>query len=87
METPTPLVSLLVPVYNRADLLAACLDSAIAQTTGDFEVVVVDGASTDGTWEVCRRYADADPRIRVYRDDENTGPVEGWWRCLKLARG
>lgn len=87
MSEHQPLVSLLVPAYNRADLLGECLDSALAQTLSDIEIVVVDGASTDGTWDVCLRYAASDPRIRIYRDDVNTGPVEGWWRCLELARG
>jgi len=82
-----PLVSLLVPVFNRADLLVPCLDSALAQTMPDFEVVVVDGASTDGTWDVCLRYAAADSRVRIFRDAVNTGPVRGWWRCVEEARG
>lgn len=82
-----PAVSLLVPVFNRAELLVPCLDSALAQTMPDFEVVVVDGASTDGTWEVCLRYAAADSRVRIFRDPVNTGPVRGWWRCVEEARG
>src|SRR6266508_5714193 len=82
-----PSVSLLVPVFNRADLIGPCLDSALAQTMGDLEVVVVDGASTDGTWEVCLRYAEADPRVRVIRESRNSGPVRGWWRCVEEAKG
>jgi glycosyltransferase involved in cell wall biosynthesis len=82
-----PAVSLLVPVFNRADLLGPCIDSALAQTMDDLEVVVVDGASTDGTWDVCRRYAEADRRVRVFRDTQNTGPVRGWWRCVEEASG
>jgi glycosyltransferase involved in cell wall biosynthesis len=54
---------------------------------GDLEVVVVDGASTDDTWDVCLQYADADPRVRVFRDPTNTGPVRGWWRCVEEAHG
>jgi glycosyltransferase involved in cell wall biosynthesis len=53
----------------------------------DFEVVVVDGASTDDTWKVCMRYAAADSRVRVFRDEVNAGPVRGWWRCVEEARG
>jgi len=82
-----PAVSLLVPTFNRAELLIPCLDSALAQTMPDLEVVVVDGASTDGTWQVCLRYAAADPRVRIFRDEVNTGPVRGWWRCVEEARG
>lgn len=77
----------MVPVFNRADLLGPCLDSALAQTMTDFEIIVVDGASTDGTWEVCQRYAAADPRVRVFRDPVNTGPPRGWWRCAEEAAG
>ena len=83
----SPAVSLLVPTFNRADLLAPCIESALAQTMTDLEVVIVDGASTDGTWDVCRRYAEADSRVRVFRDPVNTGPVRGWWRCVEEARG
>lgn len=83
----TPSVSLLVPVFNRADLLAECLDSALSQTVKDFEVIVVDGGSTDGTWDTCVRYAAADSRVRIFRDAVNSGPVRGWWRCLEEASG
>lgn len=82
-----PTVSLLVPVFNRVDLLGPCLDSALAQTMTDLEVVVVDGASTDGTWDVCLEYAKRDPRVRVFREHENRGPVRGWFECIQHARG
>jgi hypothetical protein len=82
-----PGVSLLVPVFNRKDLLRECLDSALAQTDEDLEVVVVDGASTDGTWDVCREYERADVRVRAIREEANRGPVAGWWRCLQEADG
>ena len=83
----TPAVSILVPVFNRAELLIPCIDSLLTQTMPDHEVVVVDGASTDGSWDVCLRYAAADSRVRVFRDEVNTGPVRGWLRCVEEARG
>lgn len=82
-----PTVSLLVPVYNREDLLVPCLESALAQTYQDLEVVVVDGASADGSWDVCSEFARRDPRVRAFRDLVNPGPVKGWWRCVEEARG
>lgn len=82
-----PTVSLMVPVFNRVNLLGACLDSALDQTVPDLEVIVVDGASTDGTWELCQRYASSDSRIRTFREETNRGPVPGWWRCIEEARG
>ena len=83
----TPSVSVLVPTFNRRDLVSACLRSALGQSMGDLEVIVVDGASTDGTWEVCESFARRDSRVRAYRDPVNLGPVPGWWRCVEEARG
>ena len=82
-----PLVSIMVPVYNRRQLLADCLKSALAQTCRDLEVVVVDNASSDGTWDVCREFARADSRVRIFRNSENIGPVRNWQRCFREARG
>lgn len=58
-------VSVIVPAYNAADTLAKTLDSVLAQTVPDWEVLVVDDGSTDGTVEVAERYAARDRRIRV----------------------
>jgi len=77
----------MVPVYNRRGLLAECLKSALAQTCRDLEVVVVDNASTDGTWDVCREFARLDSRVRIFRNTENIGPVRNWQRCFKEAQG
>jgi glycosyltransferase involved in cell wall biosynthesis len=82
-----PLVSIMVPVYNRRTLLADCLKSALAQTCRDLEVVVVDNASTDGTWELCQQFARADSRVRIFRNAENLGPVRNWQRCFREAQG
>jgi glycosyltransferase involved in cell wall biosynthesis len=82
-----PLVSVMVPVYNRRHLLGDCLKSALAQTCRDLEVVVVDNASTDGTWDVCREFARADSRVRIFRNAENLGPVRNWRRCFREAQG
>jgi len=81
------LVSVMVPVYNRRHLLPACLESALAQTLRDLELVVVDNASTDGTWEVCQEFARADSRVHIFRNAENIGPVRNWQRCFREARG
>lgn len=83
----TPLTSILVPVYQREGLITACVESALAQTWGDLEVVVVDNASTDGTWAVLQRLARADRRVRIFRNDVNIGPVRNWARCIAEARG
>lgn len=83
----TPRVSILIPVYNRESFIGPCIQSAIEQTITDIEVIVVDNASTDKTWEVCKTLARQDSRIRIFRNETNIGPVRNWLRCIDEARG
>lgn len=80
-----PLVSILVPVYNRENLVGRTLKAALAQTVADIEVIVVDNQSTDGTFDVCAGLAEYDKRIRLYRNDSNLGPVRNWMKCVEYA--
>ena len=80
-------VSICIPTYNGARYLASCLDSALAQTFTDFEVVVVDDGSTDGTLEIVQRYAESDERVRVWKNARNLGLVANWNRCVEVASG
>ena len=57
-------MSVIIPTYNRADMIAAAVDSVLAQTYTDFELIVVDDGSTDETESVVRRYAE---RVRYVR--------------------
>ena len=82
-----PKVSILIPVFNREDYIAECIQSALDQTFTDFEIVVVDNASDDGTWEVCQQFAAADRRVRIFRNETNIGPVRNWIRCAQEAMG
>jgi glycosyltransferase involved in cell wall biosynthesis len=82
-----PLVSVVVPVYNRAALLPRTLDSVLAQTYDHFECIVADNASTDGSVRVAEAYAREDPRIRVVRSPLNDGPVANWLRGTLATRG
>lgn len=82
-----PLVSVLVPTYNGEAFLRQALESALAQTYGDIEVLVGDDASTDGTAEIVDAAAAADRRVRVLRHAENVGPYENPRRLLQAARG
>jgi glycosyltransferase involved in cell wall biosynthesis len=78
-------VSVLVPCYRAESFVRRALDSVLAQTFDDWELVACDNASGDGTWDVLREYAARDGRIRVFRNDENVGPVGNWRRCASLA--
>lgn len=80
-------VSILIPAFNRKQFIGECIQSALDQTYTDLEVVVVDNASDDGTWEICQRFAARDQRVRVFRNDTNIGPVRNWKRCAKEATG
>ncbi len=83
----TPKVSILIPVFNRRQFIAECIQSALDQTFADFEVVVVDNASDDGTWEICQHFALQDPRVRVFRNETNIGPVRNWLAGIGQSRG
>ncbi|HEV7372959.1 glycosyltransferase family A protein [Arenibaculum sp.] len=80
-----PLVSVVIPAYNRADLLPRALDSVLAQDYPAFEVLVVDDGSTDGTAAVVAGYGD--PRIRYLPQDRNRGVAAARNRGLREARG
>lgn len=67
-----PRVSVILPAYNREDLVARAIDSVLAQTFTDFELIVVDDASKDGTRQVLERYRDH-PRLRLLLSDVNLG--------------
>ena len=82
-----PRVSIGVPVYNGEKYLAAALDSILAQTFTDFEVIVSDNASTDRTEQICREYAARDNRIRYVRQPKNRGMTWNFSHTVDLARG
>ena len=85
--TNEPLVSILVPTYNREKYIGACLQSALNQTYRNLEVIVVDNASSDSTWDIVGEIASQDQRVRRFRNEINLGPVRNWERCLAEARG
>jgi glycosyltransferase involved in cell wall biosynthesis len=82
-----PKVSFGMPVYNGAQKIAQALDSVLAQSLADFEVVISDNASTDATSEICRDYERRDPRVRYFRNERNLGVARNYNRVFDLARG
>jgi glycosyltransferase involved in cell wall biosynthesis len=77
----------LIPNYNYARYLREAIDSVLEQDWTDFELLIADNASTDGSSELVARYATHDPRIRVHRHQQNLGMVENFNWCLSQARG
>ena len=86
-EGTPPRLSIGLPVYNGARFVRATIDSILAQTFADFELIVCDNASTDATPQICAEYAARDPRVRVHRNDTNIGPSDNYNKALELARG
>jgi predicted O-linked N-acetylglucosamine transferase (SPINDLY family)/glycosyltransferase involved in cell wall biosynthesis len=82
-----PLVSILIHTYNRKKLLALAIESALAQTMTDFELVIADNASTDGAWEVCQEFATRDPRVRIFQNEINIGAGFNGLRAMSECRG
>lgn len=62
-----PIISIIIPVYNRPKLVAECLDSVLAQTNPSWECIVVDDGSIDNTWEILKKYNSQDIRFKIFK--------------------
>ena len=82
-----PKVSIGMPVYNGERFIRKAINSLLAQTFTDFELILSDNASTDKTEEICKEYADRDRRIRYFRQSENKDPLFNFEFVLQEARG
>ena len=80
-----PTISVCIPTYNAAPWIAATIDSVLAQTRRDFELVILDDCSADDTLSIVRRYDN--PRIRLLVHARNMGAEAAWNRLLQEARG
>jgi len=86
MRKPPP-VTVIVPVYNHAPFLRQRLDGILGQSFQDFEVIILDDASTDDSFDIAHTYTD-DPRVRLIRNNANTGsPFRQWQKGIELAQG
>jgi len=79
-----PLVSILTPVYNGEEFLAECIESVLAQNYSNWEYIIVNNCSTDGTQTVAERYARTDKRIRVYQNDRLLDIISNHNRAFRL---
>ena len=86
-ENKNPKVSIGLPVYNGANFLAQSLDSLLAQTFTDFELIICDNASTDETEAICRAYAAGDARVVYERNPQNIGTSANYNKTFEMARG
>lgn len=81
-----PKVSFIIPVYNVAMYLEACIESVLAQSLRDIEILLIDDGSTDGSSDICDEYADKDGRIHVVHQ-HNNGVSAARNTGISLARG
>jgi len=79
-------VSVLLTSFNREAYIGPSIESVLAQTFGDFELLIVDDRSTDGTVDIARRYERLDPRVRVVVNEQNLGQFGNRNRAADLAR-
>ena len=87
MGDEKPRVSIGVPVFNGENFLEEALDSILAQTYRDFELIISDNASTDRTEEICAAYAARDKRIRYHRNEKNLGAAKNFNQVFELSTG
>jgi glycosyltransferase involved in cell wall biosynthesis len=87
MVPQRPRVSIGLPVFNGENYLGEAIDSILAQTFGDFELIICDNASTDGTEAICRRHAETDQRIRYRRNPRNIGASANFNSTFELSSG
>jgi glycosyltransferase involved in cell wall biosynthesis len=82
-----PRVSVGLPVFNGERYLPNALTRLLRQDFEDFELIVSDNASTDGTQDICRTFAEQDPRVRYYRNETNIGLAANHNRAFELSNG
>ena len=82
-----PLVSVIMPVYNAGGFVVEAIGSILAQTVADFELLIIDDRSTDGSWKKIRSYAKKDKRIRIFRNKVRKGLVKSLNFLIPLTRG
>lgn len=82
-----PKISVGMPVYNGEPYLASAIQSVLDQTCGDFELIISDNASTDGTEAICREFAAKDARILYIRNSGNIGAANNYNQLFHRSRG
>lgn len=82
----TPKVSVIIPCYNQSEYIQECLDSVIAQTFKDFEVIIIDDGSTDNSWKIIQKYTARYPFISAIHQ-KNQGVILARNKAIQKAKG
>ena len=78
--------SIIVPIYNTEKYIGACIESVLAQTYSDYELILVNDGSTDESGDICEKYSGSDNRIQVFHK-ENSGQIETRWYGVQKSKG
>ena len=81
------LISIITPTYNCANFIGETIDSVLAQTYSNWEMIIVDDCSTDNTEEIVNNYSNSDKRIKYYKLDNNSGAAVSRTKAMELANG
>lgn len=87
MYQKEPLVSILIPVYNRENIITETINNALLQTYKNIEIIISDNNSSDNTIAVIKEIAKDEPKIRLLESKDNLGPVLNWIKCVENAKG
>jgi glycosyltransferase involved in cell wall biosynthesis len=87
MQSAQPKVSIGLAVFNGEKYLRQAIESILAQTFSDFEIIISDNASTDGTADICQEYVALDSRIRYHRNATNIGGARNESLTFQLSKG
>ncbi|WP_157884342.1 glycosyltransferase family 2 protein [Paraglaciecola hydrolytica] len=87
IQSASPLLSVGLPVYNGAKWIIDAIESILEQSFTDFELIIVDNASTDETEAICRDFAARDTRIKYHRNPDNIGLFKNFDRAFELSTG
>lgn len=87
MSQEQPLVSVLMTAYNREKYIAAAIESVLASTYSNFELIITDDQSKDHTAEIAKRYAEKDKRIKVFINEQNLGDYPNRNKAASYAQG
>lgn len=87
MTRESPRISVCLPVFNGERYLAEAIESILNQAEKDFELLIADDCSTDGSWQLIEGYAKKDPRVRAWKNEQNLGLFGNWNLTMKEAKG
>ena len=87
MNAKNPAISVIIPMYNMEKYIRYCLDCILYQTFDDYEVILIDDASTDKTYEICRQICENNPAVILLKNEVNKGQQYSRNRGLDVAKG